>query len=503
MTILARNGTPFFLVKMPWILHSVLSVSVLNVILNTIVFFLSYFAGLVAAWGIRNLLLLRLQKHGSAPILIDSGTIAERTRQFLTRILYWQCPTRMLIIFLSSVVFLLFEVSAESGVDSSNRCAPFRARTNGICGSVYNGDGSTAKNIASALYTQQVKWDADSLVRTPIVQGFRQDFDGNEAFVPDKVNTSLPIIVSGCSVHSFQLLPPNSTEIVLLDRMKMWNMEVVSVKPPGESFALRGHGDLTGNQKYYDAFLIVANASGGMGKEINADMYDYTDSKHIFESMARIYSSGLFYRPATIRNRGNILKHTITCKNTSLSYMDFQRAIQVYRSTQLESKMRIHPAENISVPARGGGDSWIEGPSPLKASDIVKSVIALKAVDKQACEGETFQYTTCGTYDLETFMPLLGTLVVLLVIGCVTEALVRRRDAYLPIPTTAVAWSKFAYLEMCRRMDNYSIDREENDDGAEEIVNGLWSGKGDLKHAEFYLEDRGEGVQELSIRKKQ
>lgn len=483
---------------MAWVLRSALPVGLLNVILNTIVFFLSYFASLMAAWGIRNLLLLRLKKHGTAPILIDSGAIIERARQFLTRILYRQCPTRMLIIFLSSVIFLLFEVSAESGVDSSSRCTPYRQQTNGICGSVYNGDGSTAKNIASALYTQQVKWDADSLVRTPIVQGFRQDFDGNEAFVWDKINKSLPIVVSNCSVHSFQLLAENSTELVLLDRMKMWNMEVVSVKPPGESFALKGNGDLTGNQKYYDAFLIVANASGGMGKEINADMFDYTDSKHIFESMARIYGSGMFYRPATIRNRGRVLNYKITCSNTSLSYMDFQRAIQVYRSTQLESKMKIHPAENITV-----GNDWIEGPSPLRASDIVKSVIALKAVDKQACKGETFVYTTCGTYDLETFMPLLGTLIVLIVIGAVTEILVRRRDAYLPIPTTAVSWSKFAYLEMCRRMDKFSTDREEVDDGAEEVVNALWNGKGDLKYAEFYLEDGDQGVQKLSIRKKQ
>lgn len=422
----------------------------------------------------------------------------ERTRQFLTRILYRQCPTRMLIIFLSSIVFLLFEVSAESGVDSSNRCTPYRDITTGICGSVYNGDGSTAKNIASALYTQQVKWDSDSLVRTPIVQGFRQDFDGNEAFVPEKVNKSLPIIVSNCSVHSFQLLAANSTELVLLDRRKMWNMEVISIKPSGEKFALQGDGDLTGNQKYYDAFLIVANASGGMGKEINADMYDYTDSKHIFESMSRIYSSGKFMTPTKIRNRGRLLNYKITCSNTSLSYIDFQRAIQVYRSTQLESKMKIHKAENISV-----GTDWVEGPSPLQPSDIVKSVIALKAVDKQACVGETFMYTTCGTYDLETFMPLLGTLIVLLVIGAVTELLVRRRDAYLPIPTTAVSWSKFAYLEMCRRMDNYSVDREETDDGAEEIVNKLWNGQGDLKDAEFYLETHSEGLQTLGIRKKQ
>ena len=104
--------------------------------------------------------------------------------------------------FLSSVVFLLFEGNAESGVDSSTRSIPFRMHTRGICTSPYNGNGSTAKKVASPLYTEQIAWDAAALVATPIVQGFRKDFDGDEAFMKVAVNKSLPVIVSDCSVHS-------------------------------------------------------------------------------------------------------------------------------------------------------------------------------------------------------------------------------------------------------------------------------------------------------------
>ncbi len=482
-------------------LPTVLSVGVLNVALNTLVFLLSYLAGIIAAWGIRNLLLLRLKKHGTAPILVDSGTVQQRAKQLLTRIRYRQSPTKMLIVFLSSVVFLLFEVSAESGVDSSNRCAPYRKPTLGICASTYNGDGSTAKNIASALYTQQIAWEPEPLVATPIVQGFRKDFNGDEAFIKDAVNTSLPIIVSDCSVHSFNILPPNSTEMVFHDTQLMWNMRITSVKLVGASKPLEGSGDLTGNQQYFDAFFI-ARPEGGLGKRIEAKFYDYTDSKHIYEAMNKVYSSGQIFKPLTVTNAGKLLQYTLTCNKTSLSPKDFEVAVQVYRSSQLESKMVVHPAQNYTV-----GDDWIEVPRPLTAADVVKAVIALKAIDREDCMGETFLYKTCGTYNLLTFMPVLGTIVILLIIAMVSGFLVWKRNAYLPIPTTAVAWSKFAWLSFAsaeREKERKARDVGDIEELSidEDIVTNLKSG-GNVVNAEFCLVDDEYGQQSLTIRKRE
>lgn len=487
-----------------WVLPTVLSVSVLNVALNTLVFLLSYLAGLIAAWGIRNLLLLRLKKHGTAPILVDSGTIQQRAKQLLTRIRYRQSPTKMLIVFLSSVVFLLFEVSAESGVDSSDRCAPYRTHTRGICATTYNGDGSTAKNIASALYTQQIAWKSKDLVATPIVQGFRKDFDGNEAFIKDAINTSLPIIVSECSVHSFTILPPNTTELVFHDTRLMWNMRITSVKPVGASKPLQGSGDLTGNQQYFDAFFI-ARPIGGYGGRIDAKFFDYTNSKHIYQSMNKVYSSGKYFEPATVINRGRILQYTVTCNKTSLSPTDFEVALQVYRSSQLESKMVVHPAENVTVKNKHKIE-WIKAPRPLNASDVVKAVIALKAIDRKDCMGETFLYKKCGTYNLATFMPVLGTILILLIIALVTGFLVWKRKAYLPIPTTAVAWSKFAWLafasaEREKHRNARSVGDAEDVSIDEDIAAGMKSG-GNVIDAEFCLVDDEYGQQALTIRRR-
>ncbi len=53
---------------MSWQIETVLSVSALNVVLNTLVFFLVYIAGILAALAVGNLVKLELRKHGKAPI---------------------------------------------------------------------------------------------------------------------------------------------------------------------------------------------------------------------------------------------------------------------------------------------------------------------------------------------------------------------------------------------------------------------------------------------------
>lgn len=485
---------------MAWVIETVMNVSVLNVLLNTVVFLLSWIAGLLAARSVRNLLLLHLQKHGTAPILCDSESKLQRLTEFASSLRYVQSPTKVLIIVLSSVLFLIFEVGAESGVDSSNRCAPRRVRTMGICATAYNGDGSTAKNIASALYAQQVPWSASALLRTPIVQGMRKSFDGSEAFVPRAVNRSLPVIVNNCSSHSFSILPARAANIVLRDTRLIWNMRLTGVelrKKGGRARVVRGSGDFTSNPRYYDAFM-VATPLGGHGGGIEAHFFDYADSKQLFDSMHAMYTSGNIYAPMRVRTNAKLLRYTLSCEKIALSPRDFELAVQVYRSTQLESNVLVHPR----VPVAVGNESVIV-PRPLSGADIIKAVIALKATDRDECEGETHVFTTCGTYDVLCMLPVLCTLLVLAIILGTTSLLVVVQKAAMPIPTTAVSWSNYAWLEISRQQrEQLSASVEGGEAASAEGVAISMRDTGVSPNAEFYVEPRENGTHRLTLRRR-
>lgn len=460
----------------------------LNVALNTLVFLLSYIAGVLATKGIRNLLLLRLHKNGTAPIFCESESRLQRFIDFMSSFRYCQSPTKFLIILLSSVLFLLFEISAESGVDSSNFCRPNRLRTKGLCARPYDGDGSAAKIIASALYAQRLKWNEKDIVRTPIPEGFRNEFDGREAFDPATANRSLRIVVANCSVEGPDVLPPRSARITFQNTRDMWHLRMTAVQIIKTSEILKGSGDVTSNPTYYDAFL-VAKSKGGLGSPVSAYYFEYPSSRHVKEVHNAIYSSGDDFMPLTVNNKAILLRYTLHCGKNALSGMNFGRAVQIYRSTQVESSIHLHPTTKMLIGKRN-----ISIPKPISAVDVVKATIAMKATDRSQCIGETHVYTTCGVYDVIFLLPVIVTLLILLVIVLISTIMIHSRGANIPIPTTAIAWSKYAWREICK--DSAKLKRTGDDDNSDEDIG---ADIGTAPIAEYYIKP---GTRVLTLRRR-
>eukprot|EP00171_Calliarthron_tuberculosum_P012637 IDg12637t1 len=332
----------------------------------------------------------------------------------------------------------------ESGVDSSNFCRPNRLRTKGLCARKYDGDGSAAKIIASALYTQRLKWNARDIVRTPISEGFRNEFDGREAFDPSTVNRSLPIVVSGCSIEGPKVLPPHTVRITFKNIRDMWHLRMVSLEIDATSEILRGSGDVTSNPSYYNAFL-VAKSAGGNGGAVSARYYEYPNSQHVKEIHNAVYNTGDDFARLPVNNKASLLCYTLRCSKNVLSAIDFERAIQIYRSTQVESSIHLHPTTTILI-----GKHNVTIPKPINAVDVVKATIAMKATDRSQCIGETHVYTACGMYDIIFLLPVIVTLLILLIIVLISTIMIHSRGANIPIPTTAIAWSKYAWREICK-----------------------------------------------------
>lgn len=143
---------------MSLVVLTVLSLGVLNVLLDILVFVLPDLVYKLATFFMNNLFLLRLQKNGRAPIRVEHGSLTTRIKQKPVRLRHFRSSTKLAIIFLSTVLFILFEIAAESGVGVSDRCRP--------------GDSPGIKNIESVLATQSTKWDCDSLIKTLQREGF-------------------------------------------------------------------------------------------------------------------------------------------------------------------------------------------------------------------------------------------------------------------------------------------------------------------------------------------
>ncbi len=444
-----------------------MSVGLLNVILNTLVFIIAYTVGLLATRGIRNLLLMRIQKNGVAPVFCETESRFQRFFQLFRSPRFLRSPTSFLIVLLSSVLFLFFEISAESGVDSSNFCRPKNIRSLGLCARPYDGDDSIPKIIASCLYTQRLKWNDVDLVQTPVVQGLRKSYNGRESFSIDRYNKSLPLVVANCSVKQVNVVPAFAAIITFKNLHDLWHLRMVAVKMNGANY-VGGTGDVTANPEYFSAFLL-SNATGGNGGAVVMDYFEYPNERHIRLIHDAVQSSSVQYKPVEVPNQDVLLHYKVRCGINSLSAKQFESAVQMYHSTQVESSIHMHPRVSIMINGRN-----LTIPAPLDAKDLVRATIAMKAMDRTECLGETLEYTVCGVYDMVFFMPVIGTLLILIIVVAITEVLLRRHNTNVEVPTTAMGWSKYAWDEICRQEANFTMEGQ----GSEQL---------DCSVAEYYI----------------
>lgn len=465
-----------------------LSLGVLNAVLNILVFVLADFVTKLGSHSIHDLLLLDLQRHGRVPILVESGGIRERFKRKLIRLRHFRSPTKLAIIFLSTVLFILFEIAAESGVDISYRCRPYPVFSkDGICAGACSGDKSGVKNIESAVATQKTKWDCDSLVKTPLRQGFRKNFTGDEAFRPERKHISdlQPIIANGCSVHSFKLIPTNSTKMWFRKHTNIFTLQWTEMELPG-SVKPMGMGDFVGNNKASNAFFVRRPIRHGDGR-IAAEFFDYADQPSLMQGV--LYDFILKRKPVSeILNSAPILSYTISCAYSDISPEDFQRALFVYRTIQIETRQTYHPVEDVIV-----GNSSTKAARPFTPCDVMKAVIAMKSVCRESCEGKTAVYSTCGTYDLQKFVPLLGSVLTLIAIAIVAAGEVQRRKAFVSIPNSEQQWS-------CLVAKNFK--RQERQEGGADSDDDYSITEHDMINMEFVTELSGDNTDTLSFKRR-
>lgn len=427
----------------------VLSIGTVNVILKITVMFLVTLAGESAVLCVRLMACFRLKKKGNAPLIYESDGKVFKVRDTIRRlgsIVYFGF---FLVLFLS-IAILPAEIASDFGVQPSNKCKPMRLLVHqGICGMVIRTYSSFSKELATAFLVEDMKWDREMLAKVPITQGFRKQFDGTEYF-GDGVNRNmtLPIAISNCSVHSFRTLKYESTTMMFGPAASMKG-EGIGLLGISTRYGLENYSGLGGvfyNFQFHSAFLVAWHKNSMIDSSA-ATVLEYPHSNHIRD----IKKSSAKNRKLTVKAKTSLLVYDVSCEISSMPGSQFQSAVYSYRYAQLarSAKRKAIPLVTLTV-----GKEKLFVPKPLNSADVTKAAIASKISEPISCEGETFVYTKCGSFNINMAYPLIFITTALFLCAVVLMVRKLRTQNFVKAPISASAWSLFA-LNLCAKEKKY------------------------------------------------
>lgn len=364
-----------------------LSLIVLNGFLNCIFLFVGGVAAYLGVIASERLTLLRLQKAGRAPLLIEGDHYIQRAVQGVRRARAAH-SFPMLLITLLTVCLLVAELFAELGLNSSIECKPRRIQTRGLCPEVSSVDVSVLERSSVASIAQGL-WNDEHLM-SPIRQGFRTTFDGTEVFrVDEDVNADLPFVINGVTVSSVRANSIHYSHYTTSYVGQAYNMRMITalrVKDPNGGFDFRefGFGGETMNGNYSSGFMIQSATSAGSGPG-DMVLYDFISkpSERVRQGIADtdIVSNATSEAADQLTKGkekaldGPVLVSRVRIENASMNKQNVLAALVTFRFIQLQNPVKIHPTQTFEV--LGTTKSF---PEPMTAADIVRALISAKAV---------------------------------------------------------------------------------------------------------------------------
>lgn len=419
---------------------------------------------------------LRLKTHGRATLLTESDDTWQGLRDRINRARRGRNPVLAILVLLG-LALVVAEILSEFGVDSSNRCAPKRLLTMGMCASPSKFPPSSSKSTVAAYHARYVPWDDRELVDYPIYEGLRNQYNGQECFHSRSSAGSSNVIISNCSVSQPTLISPGRAtltfEIVKGEVYYIMLKRIEQREKGRATLEFIGTGGMThtGNQ----TSAVISSRLKGTSAGHWIRMFEYFDSVDLTSSLLRFFqSNGFLGGTLQMENKSPLLVYTIRCEKVG-DVASFASGVQVYRRVQLEETT----AELRNMKVDGVG---FKGYAPMNVSDVIRAGIAISSTNSQKCSGETFIYTNCGVYNVRYMFPLLGLLLVIFTFAIVKCVLVVRADANIPLPYTASAWSAMA-LE-----NNIDFGEDFGNEGGDEENGVRKSQKGQISLLNGYYE---------------
>ena len=354
-------------------------------------------------------------------------------------------------------------------MDVSQTCKPEKRRGSVITEGDISGQVTVVEKGASAFLLQNLTFFDGPLTRVPA--GIPRRIRGNECLsCMDKDRESYPDVVSHCSVKRSRSYEAGELEIGTdgsglspFGNVTVGFKELFGDKNEYLATEKLLHGDITFNGVNYAAFIFHITTSKATDELIYFEYFAQAHIRTMIETMKNPDTRRLW--EAT---QARVDSWKIKCDINELSAENFQTALSVYRTIQLENP--INPATYDAEAMRF---------AEMTEEDIYRASLSIKVIDDSHMDGEYFAYTTCGVYRWMFLIPMCVSLGLVLVLGFVSVILSPGRNIVRSIPYNSRTWFRHAR----KAEDDY---QEEEFDPELQTIRENYMGS--MSHEMFLLE---------------
>lgn len=194
-----------------------------------------------------------------------------------------------------------------------------------------------------------------------------------------------------------------------------------------------GVGDLTRNAHHCAAFLIHGRHEDNAGVVLT--YFEYAYQRHCNTLVEEARRARVRRQNGDITafwtvTEGNATSHVIKCQNNEIAMPSFREAVRVYRAMQMENT--LYPI---------WFDKRTQSFQPLKVDDIYRAVLSMKLIDDGREEGDYFEYTECGIYNVQYMVPLFIAIFLICTLVIVSMVLATRGNK-IDVPYSSSSWFK-------------------------------------------------------------
>lgn len=295
------------------------------------------------------------------------------------------------------------------------------------------------KQAATAFHLQQMKFLDGNF--TSVLSGFpiwiRKDV------CISCLNSSIDQqILAECSVKQGRTFPPQSMSVGVrktrgaFQTLALGFIHTALLPRKDHLRQYYGSGDLTNTATYCDIFVIHTPND----TEPNTFYFlEYVDQQHC----AELQKLATYKNDTWATTRAPVRTQIIHCKKNLIKTTSLEKAIQIYRSVQLENL--IDPKQLVN----GSFDDKDDGASRLlfrtmTEDDVYRAALALKLLEGNVHNERYFTYRPCGIYNWTFMIPFFVACFFLLVIGSIAILMKvsSRLDIDVFIPNTSRTWFK-------------------------------------------------------------
>lgn len=410
------------------------SVGLISTIIHVIALVMMTFTCMVGARCLRQLANFELNKHGRAPVVFHPYSTIFGSIFGMKRLTKLNTPGYSIVLIL---VFLLLpaEITLNFAVDTCVKCQPRRIETKGLCATTPK--TKLRKQIGIFYSIQSMPWNDEDLERSKVRQGLRRDIQGNEYFGYElNRNTSLPVVISGCTVSKMKIIPPNDTTIVLGNHHDYKMYGAFRELRIGNS-SVKGIGTM--NEK---RILALSYGKKWLKTGINLTIFEYYDSEDVKKFRKLL---GIRKKWTRLSLASPIISYNVSCEQTGLSLEDATKALKWYRFTQLDASR----LKTFNITTDDG--RIVSAANQMSAASTMKAMIAMKFMEQEDCLGETWEWTQCGIVRPLFAIPIITITLSMFVLFAILEISSHVMKLRIHVPVDAMEWYNFAMLTSFQR----------------------------------------------------